>query len=92
MKSVVPTPDIDPRLHRAVTDLCTYALVLDAERQRLSARADRVGRSDADHSTNRALEARRAEITKELEALRAMIAALRACGSGAPPGTRSAAG
>lgn len=75
----MPPPGVDPQVHEAVTQLYAYALVLGAERQRLSARADRLARRGAKPSMKAELDERVAEITNELEALRKMIAALWAC-------------
>jgi len=72
-----PPPGIDPPVHSAVTDLCVYVLVLDAERQRLSAQADRLAQSGTEPWKEAELDERGTEITKELEALREMIVALR---------------
>jgi hypothetical protein len=71
---------LDPRMHDALTDLHTYALALDAERERLS---DRVAQLI---SQGALLDDRRAAISEELEALRATVIALRACAD--PAGTR----
>jgi hypothetical protein len=72
----MPPPGLDPPVHEAVTDLYAYVLVLDAERQRLSARANGLAQSDAEPSKKAELDEHSAEITKELEALREMIVAL----------------
>ena len=72
----MPPPGIDPPVHEAVTDLCAYVLVLDAERQRLSAQARRLAESGTEPCKEAELDEYGAEITKELEALRAMIVAL----------------
>jgi hypothetical protein len=67
-------PGLDPRMHSAVTDLLAYVLVLDAERQRLHAYA-----SDVTELRDRVeLERRTGEIANELEAMREIVAALRA--------------
>jgi hypothetical protein len=75
--ALTPPPELDPPVHEAVTDLYAYVLVLDAERQRLSARADGLAQLGAEPLKKAELDERGAEITKELEALREMIAALR---------------
>ena len=75
--ALMPPPGIDPPVHAAVTDLCVYVLVLDAERQRLSAQAHRLARSGKEPWKEAELDEHGTEITKELEALREMIVALR---------------
>ena len=72
----MPPPGIDPPVHAAITDLCVYVLVLDAERQRLSAQTQRLARSGTEPWKEAELDEHGAEITKELEALREMIVAL----------------
>jgi hypothetical protein len=74
--ALMPPPGIDPPVHAAVTDLCVYVLVLDAERERLSAQAHRLARSGTEPWKEAELDETGAEITKELEALREMIVAL----------------
>lgn len=64
-------------MHHALTDLHAYVLVLDAEWRRLGERAEQLEQSDAVATERAELERRRTEITEELDALRATIAALR---------------
>ena len=70
-------PIVDPAMHQALTDLHTYVLVLDAEWQRLGESVER--RDDFGAESLKSLEVarRRAEMTEELQALRATTAALR---------------
>ena len=74
--ALMPPPGIDPPVHEAITDLYAYVLVLDAELQRLSAQAHRLAESGGEPARQAELDDHRAEITRELEALRAMIVAL----------------
>ena len=70
-------PGVDPRMHRALTDLHAYVLALDAERHRLGdpghLLTSLVGRRDAE------LALLQAELAEESGAVRAMLTALRAC-------------
>lgn len=68
---------MDPRLHAALTDLHAFVLVLDAERQRLITQLELLAKSDAASPRRSLLERQRCEISEELGALRATIAALR---------------
>lgn len=36
------SPALDPGVHQALTDLCAYALALDAERERAAERAEQI--------------------------------------------------
>ena len=65
-------------MHMALTDLHAFALVLDAERQRLGKRIDVLAKSGGPSPERSVLERQRIEIGEELEALRAAIAKLRA--------------
>jgi hypothetical protein len=65
-------------MHVALTDLYAFALVLDAERQRLGERVDVLVRSGSISPERSVLEEQRIEIGEELEALRAAISKLRA--------------
>jgi hypothetical protein len=69
-------PGIDPRMHDALTDLHTYALVLDAEWRRMGEQA--AGLRSINSADVTEIEVRRAQVAEELEVLRATIAALRA--------------
>ena len=75
---------LDRRMHDALTDLHTYVLALDAERQRLSDRVTELTKLVSQEGA--VLDRRRGEITEELEALRATILALRECAD--PAGNR----
>ena len=75
---------VDPRMHAALTDLHTYVLALDAERQRLGDRITELTKLVSQEGA--VLDRRRGEITEELDALRATLIALRACAD--PTGDR----
>jgi hypothetical protein len=64
-------------MHDALTDLHAYALILEADWQRLGELERRPARSGAAPVESEELAQRRAEMTEELEALRATTAALR---------------
>ena len=63
-------------MHDALTDLHTYVLALDAERQRLGDRVTQLANLVSQEGA--VLNRRRGEITEELDALRATLNALRA--------------
>ena len=75
---------VNPRMHAALTDLHTYVLALDAERQRLGDRVTELTKLVSQEGA--VLDHRRGEIAEELDALRATLAALRACAD--PAGDR----
>jgi hypothetical protein len=75
---------VDPRMHDALTDLHTYVLALDAERQRLGDRVTELTKLASQEGA--VLHRRRGEIAEELDALRATLIALRACAD--PAGDR----
>jgi ABC-type transporter Mla subunit MlaD len=75
---------VDPHMHDALTDLHTYVLALDAERQRLGDRITELANLVSQEGA--VLDRRRSEITEELDALRATLRALRACAD--PTGDR----
>ena len=75
---------LDPGMHDALTDLHTYVLALDAERQSLGVRVTELTKMVSQEGA--VLHRRRAEIAEELEALRATLIALRACAD--PVGNR----
>jgi hypothetical protein len=75
---------VDPHMHDALTDLHTYVLALDAERQRLGDRVTELANLVSQEGA--VLHRRRGEITEELDALRATLNALRACAD--PAGDR----
>ena len=75
---------VDPRMHAALTDLHTYVLALDAERQRLGERVTELTKLVSREGA--VLDRRRGEIGEELDALRATLIALRACAD--PVGNR----
>lgn len=64
-------------MHDALTDLHSYVLALDAERERVKNRLAETDDFSADVQARLALDSRRGEIDEELEALRATIVALR---------------
>ena len=70
-------PNVDPHMHRALTDLHAYVLALDAERDRLGdgrhPLTSLVGREEAE------LALLRAELAEESGAVGAVLTALRAC-------------
>jgi hypothetical protein len=70
-------PGLDPRMHDALSDLHAYVLAMDAERQRLGDRVTELAKRVSQEGVE--LARRRAEITGELDALRATLLALRAC-------------
>jgi hypothetical protein len=70
-------PIVDPGMHQALTDLHTYVLVLDAEWQRLGESVERRDDFGAESLKSVEVARRRAEMTEELQALRATTAALR---------------
>ena len=72
-------------MHDALTDLHTYVLALDAERQRLGDRVTELAKLVSQEGA--VLDRRRAEIAEELDALRATLVALRACAD--PAGERA---
>jgi hypothetical protein len=69
-------PDDETRIYDALTELHAYALALDGERQRISAREAATDRSTAP-SELRQLRCRDAEIAEQLAFIHATIAALR---------------
>jgi hypothetical protein len=71
-------------MHDALTDLHTYVLALDAERQRLGDRVTELTRLVSEEGA--VLDRRRGEIVEELDALRETVIALRACAD--PAGNR----
>jgi hypothetical protein len=75
---------IDPRMHDALTDLHTYVLALDAERQRLGERVTELTKLVSQEGA--VLDRRRGEIAEELDAVQATLLALRACAD--PVGNR----
>jgi hypothetical protein len=75
---------LDPRMHDALTDLHTYVLALDAERQRLGDRVTELTKLVSEEGA--VLDRRRGEIAEELDALRETLIALRACAD--PAGNR----
>ncbi len=75
---------LNPRMHDALTDLHTYVLALDAERQRLGDRVSELAKLVSEEGA--VLDRRRSEIAEELDALRATLIALRACAD--PAGDR----
>jgi hypothetical protein len=75
---------LDPRMHNALTDLHTYVLALDAERQRLGDRVMELTKLVSQEGA--VLVRRRSEIAEEVDALRATLIALRACAD--PAGDR----
>jgi hypothetical protein len=75
---------IDPCMHDALTDLHTYVLALDAERQRLGDRVTELTKLVSQEGA--VLDRRRGEIAEELDALRETLIALRACAD--PAGNR----
>jgi hypothetical protein len=64
-------------MHDALTDLHAYALILEADWQRLGELERRLARSGAAPVESVELAQRRAEMTEELQALRDTTAALR---------------
>ena len=68
---------IDAHLHRALTDLYAYALILDADWRRLRKRAESAPRSPAGVQIDTDTVRRLQEVGEELEAFRAAIAAFR---------------
>jgi hypothetical protein len=68
---------LDPRMHDALTDMHTYVLALDAERQRLGDRITELSKLVSREGA--VLDRRRCEIAEELDALRETLIALRAC-------------
>jgi coenzyme F420-reducing hydrogenase gamma subunit len=75
---------LNPRMHDALTDLHTYVLALDAERQRLGDRVTELAKLVSQEGA--VLDHRRTEIAEELDALRETLVALRACAD--PAGDR----
>ena len=73
-----PISSLDPRMHDALTDLHAYALVFDAEWQRLGKYVEEPDQSGLVSPQGVQVLRRRAEMTEELHALRATAAALRA--------------
>jgi hypothetical protein len=67
----------DPRVHERLNDLCAQALLLDGERKRICEQVDEIARAESSPKELRALARRRQEISDELDAVRARIAALR---------------
>jgi chromosome segregation ATPase len=65
------------RAYEALTDLSAYALTLDSERLRLDSRLNELAEVDSSVEQRHALLRERDEISEELAALRATIAALR---------------
>ena len=70
-------PGLDPRMHDALSDLHAYVLALDAERERLGDRVTELTKLVSQEGVE--LTRRQAEVTEELDALRATLVALRAC-------------
>jgi hypothetical protein len=64
-------------MHDALTDLHAYALILEADWQRLAEPAPQHARSGGAPVESVELAQRRAEMTEELQALRATTVALR---------------
>jgi len=64
-------------MHDALTDLHAYALILDADWQRLGEPEPKAAGSGGASVESADLAQRRAEMTEELQALRATTAALR---------------
>jgi hypothetical protein len=64
-------------MHDALTDLHAYALILEADWQRLGEPAPQPARSGGAPVESVELAQRRAEMTEELQALRATTVALR---------------
>jgi hypothetical protein len=64
-------------MHDALTDLHAYALILEADWQRLGELERRLAQSGDAPVDSAELAQRRAEMTEELQALRATTAALR---------------
>jgi hypothetical protein len=67
---------LDPGVHSAVTDMCTYVLLLDAERCRLGERLYE-GEKAPPPAQRAELMQLRADMAEELDALRLAVAALR---------------
>jgi hypothetical protein len=74
----------DLHMRDALTDLHTYVLALDAERQSLRDRATELTKLASQEGA--VLDRRRGEIAEEMDALRATLIALRACAD--PVGNR----
>jgi hypothetical protein len=72
-----PVTGVDPRMRRALTDLHAYVLALNAERERLGDSGQPTtqlrSREDAE------LALLRVERAEEVDAVRSMLIALRAC-------------
>jgi hypothetical protein len=75
---------LDLGMRDALTDLHTYVLALDAERQSLGDRATELTKLASQEGA--VLDRRRGEIAEEMDALRATLIALRACAD--PVGNR----
>jgi hypothetical protein len=70
-------PGFDPSLHDALTDLHTYALLLEADWVRVGRRIDSLACAHADAALIADLTELRAKMGEELEALRAAAGSLR---------------
>jgi len=68
--------EVDPALHKALTDMHLYVLVIDAERERIAQQIAGLEASTDDPRIVADFERRHLAITQELETLRAMVAAL----------------
>ncbi len=77
---------LDPGVHAAVTDLCTYVLLLDAERRRLGERLQEETTATPPHGERAQLRQLRAEMAEEVDALRLAVAALHQHGLAGPAG------
>jgi hypothetical protein len=67
---------LDPGVHAAVTDICAYVLLLDAERRRLGERLLEETTPSPSHGERAQLRRLRAEMAEEVDALRLAVAAL----------------
>ncbi len=88
-----PSPvGLDPPLHDALTDLCTYVLLLDAEWERLGQRIEEVSRVSGNSQEGSELAEFRVRMAEELEALRTAVTALREHADAQSRGARPPAG
>ena len=79
---------LDPGVHTAVTDMCTYVLLLDAERRRLGERLQEEAAASPPPGERAQLRRVRAEMAEEVDALRLAVAALHEQGLADPAGNR----